>query len=168
LAGNASESNGVFTVTGSGNLGGKADSFRFVYQPLTGDGDITARINSIATNGVSRCVCVMIRESLAPNSRYAFVGIGQNLKFRSQRRNNTSGNTSSTTSVFSTMPDAWTRLVRASGTLTTYCSPDGTNWSKITSANISMAANIYVGLVVASGDIDMVNTSVISNVSVTP
>jgi len=167
LAGNASEANGVFTVNGSGNIGGKADSFRFVYQPLSGDGDITAQINSIATNGVNRCVGVMIRESLAPNSRYVFMGIGQSLKFRSQRRNNTGGNTSTTTFVLATPPSAWTRLVRANNTLTAYTSPDGTTWTKTTSASITMAANIYVGLVVASGD-NTVNTSVMSNVSVTP
>jgi len=169
LAGNASESTGVYTVQGSGSLANsKTDSFRFVYQPLSADGNITARINSMTTDGANRCVGVMIRESLASNSRYAFMGIGQNLAFRSQRRSSTGGNISSTTSVLSTPPNAWTRLVRVNNTFTAYSSPDGANWTQITSASITMAANIYVGFVVASGDTNTKNTSVFSNVSVTP
>jgi len=58
--------------------------------------------------------------------------------------------------------------VRANNTLAAYSSPDGTNWTQNTSATVTMAANIYVGFVVASGDKSTLNTSVFSNVSVTP
>jgi regulation of enolase protein 1 (concanavalin A-like superfamily) len=168
LVGAASESNGVYTVQGSGNIAGMADRFRFVYQSLSGDGDITARINSMTTNGVNRCVGVMIRESLAPNSRYAFMGIGQNLKFRWQRRNNTGGATASTTSTLATPPNVWARLTRTNNTLYGFSSTNGVNWTKLASANITMATNVYVGFVVASGNTNALNTSVFPNVSVTP
>jgi hypothetical protein len=168
LTGAATESNGVYTVQGSGNLAGSADAFRFVYQPLSADGDITTRINSMTTNGVNRCVGVMVRESLAPNSKYAFMGIGQNLKFRWQRRSTTGGNTLSTTSVVATPPNAWARLVRSNSTLYGYSSTNGVNWTKLTSTSITMATNIYVGFVVASGSTNTLNTSVFSNVAVTP
>jgi hypothetical protein len=169
LTGNASESNGVFTVQGSGNVAGRTDSFRFVYQSLSGEGDITTKINSMSTTGANRCVGVMIRESLAPNSKYAFMGIGQNLKFRWQRRSNTGGNTSSTTSILATPPNSWIRLVRTSDTINSYLSTNGVNWTRLTSINgFTMATNVYVGFVVASGDTSTVNTSVFSNVTVTP
>jgi len=168
LTGNATEANGVYTVQGAGNITGPADSFRFVFQPLSADGDITARINSITANGVNRCVGVMIRESLAPNSKYTFMGIGQDLKFRWQSRNKSGGRTASSSSVLSTPPNAWVRLVRTGNTLYGYSSTDGVSWTKLNNANITMAANSYVGFAVASGDTTTLNTSVFSNVSVTP
>src|SRR6185503_8892759 len=48
VAGTATSSGGTFTLTGSGtDVWGTADSFRFVYQTLTGDGQITARVASV-------------------------------------------------------------------------------------------------------------------------
>jgi hypothetical protein len=167
-AGNASESYGTYTVQGAGNIAGAADSFRFVYQPLSANGDITARINSISTNGVNRCVGVMIRESLASNSEYAFMGVGQSLNYRWQRRSNTGGSTSSSTGALASLPNTWVRVVRVNNTLSGYTSTNGVNWTKLGSANVKMAANIYVGFVEASGNAITLNTSVFSNVSVTP
>src|SRR6185436_10631425 len=38
--GSADESSGTYTVAGAGNISGKTDNFRFVYQALTADGEI--------------------------------------------------------------------------------------------------------------------------------
>src|SRR5262249_55117586 len=44
-AGTATYSSGTFTVTSSGrNLGNSSDGFHFVYQPLSGDGTVIARV----------------------------------------------------------------------------------------------------------------------------
>ena len=168
LIGGASESNGAFTVQGAGSIGGRTDSFRFVHQPLSGDGEIVARVDSTAANGDNPWIGVMMRESLAANSRYALMGISQGLKYRWQRRSNSGGNTSSTTSVVSTPPNAWTRLVRSGSTLTGYTSTNGLNWTELASTKITMATNIYVGLVVASGDATATNRAVFSRISITP
>src|SRR5262249_26803086 len=46
--GSASHSAGTFTVRGSGaDIWGTADGFRFVYQPLGGDGEIVARVTAV-------------------------------------------------------------------------------------------------------------------------
>ncbi len=168
LEGGASHSNGTYTVSGAGKLGGTADAFQFVYQPLSADGEIKARLNSIGTDGGNRVVGLMIRESLAPNAKYAFMGVGNNLKYRWQRRSSTGGNTSSTTSGACAAPNAWLRVQRVSNTLYGYKSTDGTNWSKVSSPTITMATNIYVGLVVASGDTNTLNTSVFTTITVVP
>ena len=48
LAGDASYASGTFTLKGTGSdIGSTSDQFRFVYQPLAGDGQIVARVTSM-------------------------------------------------------------------------------------------------------------------------
>jgi hypothetical protein len=168
VVGSASMSNGLYTVNGAGNLSGTADNFRFVYQPLSGDGEIKVRLNSVGSTGTSGRIGVVIRESLSSGSKYAFMGIRPDGTFRWQRRSTTSGSTSSTTSTIGIPPNAWTRLVRTGNTLYGYQSTDGTNWTQVNSRSITMATNIYVGLAVASGSSNTLNTATFSNLTVVP
>jgi len=63
LTGSSSYSNGVFTVIGAGlQFSGTADSFHFVYQPLSGDGTIVARVTMPTGTGAN--AGLMIRETL--------------------------------------------------------------------------------------------------------
>ncbi len=168
IVGSASLSNGIYNVKGVGNVSGRADNFRFVYQSLTGDGEIKVRLNSVSDTGTSARIGVMIRESLTSGSKYAFMGIPPNGTFRWQRRNNTGGSTSATTSTIGTPPNAWVRLVRTGNTLTGYRSTDGVTWTQVNSRSITMATSIYVGLAVASGSSNTLNTATFSNSTVVP
>ena len=168
VVGSASMSNGVYTVQGAGNISGTADNFRFVYQPLSGDGEIKVCLNSAGNTGTSGRIGVMIRESLTSGSKYALMGISPDGTFRWQRRINTGGSTSTSTSTIGTPPNVWTRLVRTGNALYGYNSTDGTNWTQVNSRNITMATNIYVGLAVASGSSNTLNTATFTNVTVVP
>ena len=110
----------------------------------------------------------MIRESLTGGSRYTFMGLTGNGAYRWQRRSNTSGSTTSTTSGTGTPPNVWVRLVRTGNSLAGYKSPDGTNWTQVTSRSITMATNIYVGLAVASGSSNTLNTATFNTINVVP
>src|SRR5262249_29013309 len=47
VAGSASYANGTFTLKGSGiDIWDTADGFRFLYQPMTGNGEIRARVTA--------------------------------------------------------------------------------------------------------------------------
>jgi hypothetical protein len=161
-------SNGVYTVKGAGTISGTADSFRFVYQPLSGDGEIKVRLNSVGNTGTSGCIGVIIRESLISSSEYAFMGILPDGTFRWQRRSKTGGTTWSTTSTIGTPPNIWIRLVRTGNALNGYKSSDGINWTQVDSRNITMATNIYIGLAVASGSSNTLNAVTFSNMTVVP
>jgi len=67
-AGSAGYNNGTFTVNGAGaRIYGTADAFNFVYQSLTGDGTIVARL--VSWQGTAEpyaSVGVMIRDTLDP------------------------------------------------------------------------------------------------------
>jgi hypothetical protein len=168
LAGTASTSNGLFTVAGAGQISGTADSFRFLYQPMSGDGSIQTCISSAQNTGSAGDIGLMIRESLTSGSKYAFMGLQPNYNFRWQRRSSTAGSTASTTSGSGTPPSTWVRLVRSSGVFYGYKSLDGTNWTQVTRRSINMATNIYVGIAVASGVSNVLNTSTFTNVTVVP
>ncbi len=45
-AGTAKADNGVFTLTGGGELSGSGDRFHFVYQALSGDGALIAHVTA--------------------------------------------------------------------------------------------------------------------------
>ncbi|HEX7695970.1 MAG TPA: protease pro-enzyme activation domain-containing protein, partial [Candidatus Acidoferrum sp.] len=72
VAGSASFSNGTFTVQAAGaQIYGTADAFHYVYQPLLGDGTITARVVSLQGGSGYVTAGVMIRETLNPSSANA-------------------------------------------------------------------------------------------------
>ena len=63
VAGDASYAAGSFTLSGAGvDIWDVADQFRFVYQPLDGDGEIVARVESLQATDVWAKAGVMMRE----------------------------------------------------------------------------------------------------------
>jgi len=60
------------------------------------------------------------------------------------------------------------RLVRTGNTVVAYKSADGIAWTQVTSQNITMAVNIWIGLAVSSGSASTLNTSQFDNVTVVP
>jgi uncharacterized repeat protein (TIGR02543 family) len=169
LAGSTTYDSGTFTQAGSGIIGGTADKLRFTYQTLTGDGEIIARISALENTGTSSRVGVMIRDTLAANSKQIFMGMTSSGSYRWVRRTTSGGSTSSTNSSTGTVPNTWLRLVRSGTTITAYKSTNGTTWTSVGSTtNTTFAATCYIGLAVGSGSTTTLNTSQFSNVSVTP
>lgn len=62
----------VFTSEAAGaDVWGGADAFHYIYQPMTGDGTIVARVASVQNTNQWTKAGVMIRESLAPGATNA-------------------------------------------------------------------------------------------------
>ena len=172
-AGSSTHASGTFTVAGAGALGSgflnsRTDAFHYVWQTLSGDGEIIARINSLQDTDTNSRVGVMIRDTLASNSRHVFMGMTDDNDYRWVRRTSTNGNTSTTSSSTGTVPNTWVRLTRVGTTITAYKSSNGTSWTQVGSLSASFPSSCYIGLVVASGTSSTLNTSQFSNVSVTP
>jgi hypothetical protein len=74
VLGSAGYANGVFAVAGAGQgtMITGADGFHFVYQPLTGDGTIVARVVSVEGSGAAQ-VGVMIRETLSAGANHVYL-----------------------------------------------------------------------------------------------
>jgi len=166
-AGSTAINGGVATVKGSGaDIWDGADSFHFGYQQMTGDGEIKARIVSQQNTQEWALAGVMIRESLAANSRHALAAMtpGHGLSF--DYRATTGGNTSYTAGGSGTVP-YWLRLVRSGNTITASKSTNGTTWTNMGSASIAMGSTVYVGLAVTSHSNGTLGTATFDNLSFT-
>ena len=128
-----------------GDIGGTADQFHFVYQTLTGDGAVTARVRTMVRTDAWAQAGVMIRESLTAESRHATMAISTRHGYVFQRRPETAGETLQT-SESSAVLSGWIRLVRAGDLFEAYQSPDGAMWVKVGSDTVPMGATVYVGL----------------------
>jgi hypothetical protein len=168
VSGNASVSSGVFSVSGAGNISGRADKFRFVYQVLSGDGEIKARVSSLQNAGSSAKTGIMIRESLTSGSRQTTLSLLASGKIEFLRRTSTGGSVKTTVSTGNVAPNNWVRLVRKGLTITAYKSSNGSTWTSIGSQYIFMASTISFGLVTASGNTNTLTTATIDNVTVVP
>jgi hypothetical protein len=158
---------GSFTVNGSGsNIWGTADEFHYVYQPMSGDGEIVARGVSIQNTDPVAMAGIMIRENLTPGSRHAMVVITPSSKPVFRRRLSNDG-TTLTTNVTGAAP-RWLRLVRSGSTFTASHSADGTSWVQIGTATIDLPSDVYVGLLTSSHNNATLATGVLDNVTITP
>ena len=167
VAGSAAYCSGQFTITGSGgDIWGNADAFQFVYAyvPVTTNCDIRARVASVQNTSGNAKAALMIRESLAADSRHVMADVEPSAGIEFIWRNTTSGS-SSISSVAGTTPN-WIRLTRTNNTFAAYRSADGNAWTQIgSSTNISMANAAYVGLAVCSHNAGVLNTSVMDNLT---
>ncbi|MGH9409224.1 MAG: hypothetical protein ACRD1V_07195 [Vicinamibacterales bacterium] len=149
-AGTASGSGDSFSVTGAGaDVWGTADAFHFAYTTMTGDGSIVADVTGEQYVANWTKAGVMMRESLDPGSKQAFmlVSPGKGLAF--QRRTATNGVSTNTAGPAAAAP-YFVKLTRSGTTITAYASTNGSGWSTVGSDTISMASTIYVGLAVSS------------------
>ena len=166
LAGSATYANGVFTVKGSGTgIQGTADEMNFVYQPLSGDGTIVARVASVSGGSYSQAG-VIVRQTLNANDSNASecYQLGAvNFTWRSSTGGNTASDGNSTVSL-----PVWVELIRSGSTFSTYLSSDGVNWIQAAGSpeTISMTTSVYVGLGVSNDNNSNLATATFDNVSV--
>ncbi len=158
---------GTFTVDGAGaDVWGAADALRFVYTTLDGDGSIVTQVVTEEAVDAWTKAGVMMRESLDPSSRQAFmlVSPGKGLAF--QRRPSTAGATLHTAGGAGTAP-YFVKLTRAGSVVTAYRSLDGATWTVVGSESIAMTASIYVGVAVSSHNPSSAATATFAATAVT-
>jgi hypothetical protein len=168
VSGSACELQGIYRILGSGDdIGTTSDEFHYAYQPLTGDGEIIARIRNIGGSDPLAKGGVMMRESLQPGSKNALAFLSPNQQSSFQSRNAENGNTNaSLSSPISTGFPFWVKLVRAGNIFTGYRSQNGQNWVQISSKSLQMPATIYAGLASTSRDNSGLNPAIFDSVQV--
>jgi len=165
ITGSAQYDNGAFTVTGSGaDIWGTADAFHFVYQQLTGDFSIQARVASVQQADRWSKAGVMIRATLDRSSAHAVMLVWAAKGVAMQWRPSNGAASLNAAGSLSTAP-RWVRLVRSGGTITGVESANGTTWTTVSTQTIAMASTVYVGLAVTSHATSAASTAVIGSVS---
>ena len=160
-------SQGDFVQTGAGALGGTTDKLNFIYQPLTGDGQITVKISANQKIGYSG---ISIRESLAPNARKIFLGVNSSNNHVMVSRSTTAAKNYLKSLTSNSTTQQWIRLVRnyKKSYFYAYSSSDGVTWRLIGSKLIKMSNTCQVGLSVCSGNDTTTTTSTFSSVVASP
>jgi xylan 1,4-beta-xylosidase len=166
-AGSASYDNGVFTLSGAGDaIGGGYDQFHFVYQPLSGDGQIIARVTGIQSGAAGTEAGVIIRETRSdwPPAREALMRLNQAGQLAFEHRAQPQTNATTTAGATVAAP-YWVKLVRKGNLFEGYASPDGAAWTLVGSATISMGRDVSMGLAAGGQTFGVLATSTFDNVS---
>src|SRR5260370_734991 len=149
LAGSANYASGTFTVAGAGQgtFFTSSDGFHYVYQSLSGDGTMVARVVSL--QGSATQAGIMMRETLNPGANHVYVFDYSSSIYMTERTS--TGASSSYQSLGSGALPYWIKLARSGNVFTMYSSADGVNWGTLgASPTATMVPNVYVGLAVSS------------------
>ncbi len=158
----------TFIVDGRGNaFGGERDNGFFVYKNFEGDIEIIATVDQLQRISGSSKAGLMIRESLSPGSKCAFLKVSPDMVVKPQFRKEDGGNTSyfKTAELKSNAP-VFLKLVRKGDTFSMYYSTNGEAYTFAKSATINMDETVYVGMAVCSGVSDYFSSAALYNVSV--
>ena len=166
VAGGSGYASNVFTVAGAGVgvTNTTSDGFHFVYQTLSGNGTIIARV--VSTSSVYAQAGVMVRETLNATAT-SMVVMSYTDNIFSVYRTTTGANSATVEGPGAGPLPYWVELVRSGSSFSGYQSPDGVNWVQVgTTQTINMAQNVYIGLAVSSGSTTNTYTETFDNVSV--
>src|SRR6266851_4111991 len=156
-SGSLTDDGKTLTIKGAGAdiQDADTDAFYFVSMPVSGDGNITARLMS-ATGGADdggERVGLMIRGDLDPDSAHATINESNNNYGLSLNWRDAKGGTDTHESgyAFRTFP-LWLRIQRTGNQVTGYSSTDGQLWSATNTKTVALGATANFGLAVASHD----------------
>jgi regulation of enolase protein 1 (concanavalin A-like superfamily) len=166
-AGSATRSGTTITISGRGaDIWDVADSFTFVSQPLSGDGDIVARVDSLKYPQRWSKAGVMIRATRDPSAQHAFMLVsgGRGMAFQRRRL---PGDTSLSSDPIAGAAPKWLRLSRRGDRFDAYAGDDGRTWKLVGTDTIKMGTTVEAGFAVTSHDATASATAVFSSTTLT-
>jgi hypothetical protein len=146
-----------------------ADQFRYAYKSLSGNGSMVVRVDSMIRSDGWAKAGVMIRESLHPGSKHAFVCMTPDYGPSFQQRPET-GNVMSQVSVAGSVAPHWVKLTRTGNVFTAQQSADGVTWVNIAftaPVSITMAGDVLIGLALTSHNASTSTAAEFSNLATT-
>jgi hypothetical protein len=163
-----------FTINGAGPGDSNGnDALFFVYQPMSGDGQITARLTELQLYWDNRAG-VMIRESLSPDAKCASLvarptgswgAVNEGVEFIVKSQ---TGGAKAWLSEADLNQPNWLRLSRQGDTFTASTSADGVNWVTLGSTTVPMSTTVYIGANATSSRHGVWATAIFDNVAVVP
>lgn len=167
VGGGALSAGADYTITAGGrDVWGTSDQLRFVSRTLTGDGDLTARLDSLIAPNRWTKAGLMIRASTSPDAAHAFVLVSGGKGIAFQRRPVAGGLSVHTDGGPGTAP-RWLRLSRRGDRISAYVAADGGAWRLVGADTIRMGSDVLVGLAVSSHS-DLPATAMFSHMSMAP
>jgi hypothetical protein len=168
LEGSATENGGVIEVTGGGaDIWGTKDAFRFVFQTLTGDAEVTAQLTGLTRSDPWTKGALMIRDALHDSAKHAIMAIASDNGQAFQYRMEEGGESTHIAGDTGAKPPQWIKLIRFGNMMSGWTSVDGKGWDKLGEVEVPMANQIYVGLAVTAHNNAALSTGTFEGVKVT-
>jgi regulation of enolase protein 1 (concanavalin A-like superfamily)/tetratricopeptide (TPR) repeat protein len=142
-----------FDIAGNGrDIWYSGDSFRFVYQQVSGDFDIRARLMSVENTHEWAKSGLMVRQSKVPGSPHATLFVSSQKGCVFQRRHEAGGETVSAGAGKPHSGGTWLRLMRSGKAITVHIASDeaGTQWSRVGGDSVELTDPVLVGMCVCS------------------
>jgi len=158
---------GTWTISGGGaDIWGSSDQFHYVWQPVEGDGFITARITSQTLPDISSKAGVMLRQDTdpdAPNYYFLVSSHDVGVAYRAVR-----GGDSAVLLRLPHVLPSYLGVRRQGNTFTAYTSSDGKAWSRVpgSTMTISMGTTALAGLAVTAHNDGALSTATFDHVSI--
>lgn len=164
--GSASFSDPVWTIDGGGaDVWDRSDAFQFLHMAVSDNASVTARIDSLDNTDQFAKAGVMVRAGLDSDSATAILDVKPDggLEFMARTF---SGDAVSFISGGTFSFPVWLTLTWNEGSVRAWTSRDGTNWSFVNNAVVSLPASFEAGVAVTSHDTTRLTTAVVENLSV--
>jgi len=167
-AGGAEFRDGTFRLRSAGtNVLGQGDSFHFVFKPVDGVSELVARVGRVELTDPWARAGLMMRESLAPDSRHVFFSMTAARGGVFQWRNRLGEETGA--HLFRSMvTPCWLKLKRDGNVFTALRSINGRQWTVVDRLTMSATRELYVGLASVGGRGEGLNESVFTHVEEGP
>ena len=168
IPGQACYNNAVYHLKASGtDIWSNVDGFRYAYKTFNGDGQITARVDSL--NGPSNWLKagVMFRETLDGSSRHAFMALtsGNGAAFQYRQA---AGGLSTNTNDVTVQPPYFVKLIKRGTQYAGYVSKDSLTWRRIgTPVDLGFGSGpIEAGIALTGHANDQLSSAVFSHVPI--
>jgi len=161
LAGGQSLSGGTWTVQGSGDLYGSSDAFHFAWQPMLGDGSVSARVVTQTTGASPYAKAgVMLRQDTSAGSAFYDAYVAPS-GFVDVLYRPTAGAATVDLGGLGGGAPVYLKVARVGGSYTAYTSSDGLAWAAVSNSTVSIAmtGTALGGLAVAANSTSALSTA---------
>src|SRR5579885_1156477 len=158
-----------WTVLGAGDIGHASDAFRYVWQPLTGNGTLVTDVLTQDETDPWAKAGLMLRAGLAANAAYYAVlmtpGHGLVVQYRP-----TAGSKSVIQVSVPLGTPAYLQIGRVGNAFTAYTSSNEVNWVPIAGSTVTLTlgASVLAGLAVASHNPQALSTATFDRLQIYP
>jgi hypothetical protein len=169
LVGDQSLAGTTWTLSGSGfDIWATSDQFHFVWQPVTANASVSARVTSVSNTSPNSKAGVMLRAGTGAAAAWygVFVtpGDGIEVQYRSQAGDICAQNANPAGG-----PPQYLRVADSGGVFTAYASADGVNWTPISGSATplpDLSGPLIGGIALGAHDAQAVATATFTSVSI--
>lgn len=156
--------NNKIIVKASGrDIWNELDGFRYVYQQISGDFEMVAKVDSLIGSHQWVKGTLMARESLAGGSKASVLVLSTQNGATVHNRFTANERMEGTDKHPEGKSPYWLKLTRQGDTFNYFISPDGIKWKKMETIQNPMSKSIYLGFGVTSHDNNELGKAVFSN-----